>query len=271
MLPVVVFGSTCDFTKDNSTGNNRTITCDNDNRTVTTFKTPGEQTVLNNSICTIKCTEELAVSVNPITKVLAGTGFNYPLYVSGERKCTATYKYEEYETKIRKLVDEYSKLTGTEKSTKANEITNYYLDKKACDNFKEKGTDEYNKYQLNSKVSIKMQVSNSETVVEDYIYKDLQDSTYNVEPIIDEVEYDACGFLESSKTCKEEDKTIASWTNSERIYGKYTFKDVYLEKYTGEVKTSPIEGKTCNAQDMHFTDFRLLSKPATGDMTGDTS
>ena len=263
MLPVLVFANTCESVKDNSTGNTRVLTCDKEKRTTTTFKTTNDVEVLKNSVCTIKCSEELAISVDPVVKVLAGMGFNYPLYVSGERKCTAKYNYDSYETKIKKLVEEYAKLTGTEKTTKGNEITNYNEEKKACDNFKDKEAKEYNKYELNSNVSIKIH-TDKETKEEVYVYKNLQEETYEQEAIIDDLEYDACGFLESSKTCRKDERTLVGWTKTERVYGKYTFKDVYLEKYTGEVKTLPISGRTCDAKDMYFTDFNTITKPVSG-------
>lgn len=262
MLPIFVYADTCDFIKDTTSGNNKTITCDAEKRKTTSFKTESDKTVLNNSICTIKCRENLVVSINPIVKVLAGMGFNYPLYVSGERKCTATYKYNDYQTKIKKLVSEYASLSGTAKKTKANEITNYILDKKACDNFKEKDSKEYNEYKLNSSVKVTLEVSNGATINEQYVYKDLQDKVYESKPIVNTVNYyDACDFQESSKTCKASNTTTSDWSITQRVYGKYTFKDVYVEKYTGEVKTTKIEGRTCNALDQYFTDYKMTTRP----------
>ena len=127
--------------------------------------------MLDNSVCTITCTEDVVYSIDPIKKVLAGTSFNYPLYASGERKCKAAYHYDTYETKIRKLVDEYATLTGDAKATKGNEITNYYAEKKACDEFTKEGSELQHKYSYDDYVvNLHIETSTSTDVVVPYVF-----------------------------------------------------------------------------------------------------
>lgn len=264
LMPVVVFGSTCEVVKDTQTSVNRGLTCDAEKRTTTTFRTTNEQTVLQNSVCTITCTENVVFSVDPIKKVLAGTSFNYPLYASGERKCKATYNYSSYEEKIKKLVSEYATLTGTAKATKANEITNYYAQKKACDEFTKDGSELQNKYSYDGNVTLKIETSTSEVTVP---YEFVETQEYSSEVILDEINYSfACNFNETGKTCSNSDKTINGWTETARIFGKYTMKDTYIEKYSGDIK-NVYSSTTCNAGDRFFTSFSELTKPVEVDTT----
>lgn len=113
LLPVTVLGVTCNPVKDTQTSYDRTLTCDADESTVTVFTTDTpkvNKVKLDNDVCKIECIEDVIYSVDPIKKVLAGTGFNYPLYVSGERRCTATYKYTEYESEIKRLINKYNEV-----------------------------------------------------------------------------------------------------------------------------------------------------------------
>lgn len=214
----------------------------------------------NNSVCKITCTEEVVFSVDPIKKVLAGTSFNYPLYISGRRKCSATYNYVEYETKISRLVNEYNSLTGTAKATKANEIANYYHQKKLCDNFKVNGNELQNRYSFNGNVSLKIETSTSEVNVP-YVFKE---KSYDNVVIVDEVEYDSCNYNENSRKCSRSNKTVAGWSETSTIYGKYTMNDVFLEKYTGEVKNVN-SSNSCNAGDRYFVSFSEVTKPVNTD------
>lgn len=263
LLPIVVFGATCETIKDNQEGNNRNLVCDNKKSTTTTFKTSSEEKVLENSVCKIMCTEEIVFSVDPVKKVLAGTSFNYPLYASGERKCKATYNYQQYESKIKKLVDEYATLTGIEKANKANEITNYYAQKKACDEFTKEGSEYNKKYEYNGDVMLVVETSiNSQNVP----YKFEEISEYSSNEILDKVIYDSCNYNETSKTCLGSNETISSWTETARIFGKYTMNDAYIEKYTGEIKNI-YSSNTCNAGDRYFVEFTELTKPVKNDPT----
>lgn len=218
---------------------------------------------IDNSVCKITCTENVTFSIDPIKKVLAGTGFSYPLYVSGERKCKAEYNYQTYEAKIKQLTNEYASLTGTAKTTKGNEIANLVEQKKKCDNFGVKNSEQQNVYKHNGNVSLKVETSTSEVNVP-YVYEELDE--YSNTLILDEVNYSSCDYNETKKTCEIGTKTIAGWTETARIYGKYTMNDSYLEKYTGDIKTTSIDN-TCNAGDKYFTDFKEVTRPEENDTT----
>lgn len=265
LMPVVVFGSTCTVNKDTQTGYNRSLVCDAEKRTTTTFRTKEDVTVVKNSVCTITCTEDVVYSIDPIKKVLAGTSFNYPLYASGERKCKAVYNYDSYEAKIRKLVDEYATLTGDAKTTKGNEITNYYAEKKACDEFTKEGSESQHKYSYDDYVvNLKVETSVNEVTIP-YVFVETEE--YDSKVIIDEINYrGSCNFNEVGKTCSNGNKTINGWTETARIFGKYTMKDTYIEKYTGEIKTV-YSSNTCNAGDRYFVSMNELTRPVKNDTT----
>ena len=61
-------------------------------------------------------------------------------------------------------------------------------------------------------------------------------------------------------------KTINEWTETARIFGKYTMKDTYIEKYTGEIKTV-YSNNTCNAGDRYFVSMNELTRPVKNDTT----
>lgn len=256
-LPFMVYAEVCSVIEDTQTASDRTLTCDANSTTVTTFSTKSSETVLDNGVCQIKCTEELILSIDPMKKVLAGTSFNYPLYVSGERKCTATYDYTTYETNIRKLVNEYSSLTGDAKTTKGNELVNYYTKKKECDEFTKEDSDYQKKYSMNGKVTLDVETSTSVDKLV-YSYKNISD--YNSQVNTDEIRYYACDYNENIRKCNESMRTISTWTETARIFGKYTMPNSYLERYTGEVKSSST-ATTCNAGDRYFVSFNELTKP----------
>jgi len=264
LLPIFVSAETCNTVIDKQTTSNRNLVCDANNKTTTSFKTNKEEVVLNNSVCSITCTEEILFSIDPIKKVLAGTSFSYPLYASGERKCTATYNYNDYETKIKRLVNEYASLTGTAKTTKGNEITNYYAQRKACDEFVKKEGVYKNKYEFNGDVELKVETSEGGVTIP---YKFVNIDEYSSEVLSDSTPYyNACNFNETSKECAGGDETTAGWTEYARIYGKYTMNDTYIEKYTGEIKDTSSNDR-CNAGDRYFVNFTELTRPVSGDNT----
>lgn len=262
--PILVFGTTCDLEKDYQITDERNLTCDAEKRTMTSFSTTNEEVVVNNEVCKITCTENIVFSIDPIKKVLAGTSFNYPLYASGERKCKATYNYNAYEQKIRRLVNEYASLTGSAKATKANEITNYYALKKTCDEFTKAGSDFQNKYSYDGDVTLKVETSTNEVTIP-YEFVEMED--YNSVVSTDEINYSlACNYNEANRTCSNSDKTINEWTETARIFGKYTMKDTYLEMYEGDIKDL-YSNNTCNAGDRFFTSFSELTRPVANDTT----
>jgi hypothetical protein len=264
LLPVFVYADSCSIKEDTQTDINRTVTCDSKLKTTTKYSSSKEETVLNNGVCTIKCTENLIFSIDPIKKVLSGTSFNYPLYVSGERKCTAVYDYTTYETTISKLVADYASLSGAAKTSKGNELSNYYGKKKECDEFAVDGSTYEKKYTMKANVSLKVATS---TKVDNlnYSYKNISD--YNSVLDKDEIKYYACNYNEADKTCSGSDRTLNGWIETARIFGKYTMPNTYIERYTGEVKTVS-SSNTCNAGDRYFVNFNELTKPIVG-ATGD--
>lgn len=262
LLPFFVYADDCPIEKDESTALDRTLYCDEKNMITTTYKTEDVE-VLKNDVCTITCNETVIFSIDPAKKVLAGMSFNYPLYVSGERKCSANYNYKAYETGIKQLVNDYSSLTGTAKATKGNELTNYYEQKKNCDEFTK--IDGTNKYKLHANVKLSIETSNSVDNM-DYVYKDI--SEYNSVVNREEISYSACDYNETTRKCTNGEKTIEKWNETARIFGKYTMKDTYIESYTGETLTAAtLAGKKyCNAEDRYFTSFNELTRPKEGDL-----
>lgn len=252
ILPVMVFGMTCDVNKDNQNGNNRNLTCDAEKSTATTFKTSTDIQVLKNDVCTVTCSEEVVFSIDPIKKVLAGTSFSYPLYVSGERRCKAVYNYTAYEAKIKSLV-------GGNRAT----LVNYYDQKQACDNFSKEGETGFNKYSHNGNVSLRLERS-TDTKTINYVFDEISRDEPVVE--IEEVDYESCGLSTTTYTCKDSDKTISGWTEISRVFGKYTMPNTYLEKYTGNIKET-YDSSTCNAKDRYFVDFNEKTKPLSNDST----
>lgn len=265
MVPVLTFAATCEPIVNTVNTNSRDITCDASKSTVTTFKTTDEIEVLKNDVCTITCREEVLFSVDPIKRVLAGTGFNYPLYASGKRNCTAEYKYTEYETKIRRLVNEYKSLSGEEKETKRREIVNYYENKKACDEFTSDDESNTHKYKFNGNVELKLSTSENVETIPYYFSqigeysKVIDKDEVNVTPM-------ACNFDEATYDCKLSTKTIKSWNETVMLNGKYTMRDTYLELNTGNIE-STYRYDRCNAGDKYFTSFNEYTRPVASDTT----
>ena len=237
MLPIFAYADTCSVKVDNQSVDDRELTCDYEEgeQTITTYETTSSKTVLDNDVCTVKCTESLVFSIDPMKKVLAGTSFNYPLYVSGERKCVATYDYVSYETTIKKLIAEYNALSGAAKTTKGNELVNYYDQKKKCDEFIVADSDNENVYKVDGTVKLAVQTSSSTENI-NYTYRNISD--YSTTSNVDDVKYTACNYNEVTKSCDGDITTISSWTETARIFGKYTMPNVYVERYTGEVKSA---------------------------------
>lgn len=257
LLPFCVFAVECPVVNNTSTLNNRSITCSINNVTTTSFETSNSVTVLDNSVCTIKCTEKLLLSIEPLKKVLSGMSFSYPLYVSGERKCTATYKFNgsvsSYESNIKTLVNEYNNLSGTAKNNKRLEIENLYNDKLNCDNFTNYNNSEYEKYKykFNGDVSLEIEKSDSTDRLQ-YTYRELSEYESNVNGNV--INYDACNLNINSVSCTGGSTTIQSWTEVARLFGKYTMNNSYVEDYTGKVSNIP-SSNSCDASDRYFVDF----------------
>ena len=263
LMPLMVNAAdVCDVANDNQTSNNRTLTCSPTQISTTKFKSTKEKEVLKNDVCTITCTEDIAFSIKPTQKVLAGMSFSYPLYSSGVRKCTAKYNYKNYEDRMQKLVDEYKALTNTTaKNNKVKELDALYEQKARCDGYAEAGNEYESKYSFNGEANLKVETStNVENVT--YEYKDIDEYYTNV--VKDNINYYSCGYNSSTKNCDGAQKTINGWTSTSRVYGKYTMKEVFIEKYTGEIKTTKGDN-TCEGMDRFFVDLNEYTRPVSND------
>ena len=263
LMPLMVSAlDVCDVASDNQTSNNRTLTCSPTQISTTKFKSTKEKEVLKNDVCTITCTEDIAFSIKPTQKVLAGMSFSYPLYSSGVRKCTAKYNYKNYEDKMQKLVDEYKTLTDTTaKNNKVKELDALYEQKARCDGYAEAGNEYESKYSFNGEANLKVETStNVENVT--YEYKDIDEYYTNV--VKDNINYYSCGYNSSTKNCDGAQRTTNGWTSTSRVYGKYTMKEVFIEKYTGEIKTTKGDN-TCEGMDRFFVDLNEYTRPISND------
>ncbi len=263
LMPLMVSAlDVCDVASDNQTSNNRTLTCSPTQISTTKFKSTKEKEVLKNDVCTITCTEDIAFSIKPTQKVLAGMSFSYPLYSSGVRKCTAKYNYKNYEDKMQKLVDEYKTLTDTTaKNNKVKELDALYEQKARCDGYAEAGNEYESKYSFNGEANLKVETStNVENVT--YEYKDIDEYYTNV--VKDNINYYSCGYNSSTKNCDGAQTTTNGWTSTSRVYGKYTMKEVFIEKYTGEIKTTKGDN-TCEGMDRFFVDLNEYTRPISND------
>ena len=263
LMPLVVNAAdVCSVGSDNQTSNERTLTCSATQITSTKFKSTNEKEVLKNSVCTITCTEDLVFSIKPIQKVLAGMSFSYPLYVSGVRKCTAKYNYKNYEDTIQKFVEEYKTLTdNTAKTNKAKEIDTLYEQKARCDGYAVSGNEYENKYSLNGDAELKVETStNVENVT--YEYKDIDE--YYTSVVEDKINYYSCGFNSTTRNCDGAQTTLNEWTSTSRVYGKYTMKEVYVEKYSGDIKTTKSD-TTCEGMDRFFVSLNEYTRPVEND------
>lgn len=263
LMPLMVNAlDVCDVASDNQTSNNRTLTCSPTQISTTKFKSTKEKEVLKNDVCTITCTEDIVFSIKPTQKVLAGMSFSYPLYSSGVRKCTAKYNYKNYEDRMQKLVDEYKALTDTTaKNNKVKELDALYEQKARCDGYAEAGNEYESKYSFNGEANLKVETStNVENVT--YEYKDIDEYYTNV--VKDNINYYSCGYNSSTKNCDGAQRTTNGWTSTSRVYGKYTMKEVFIEKYTGEIKTTKGDN-TCEGMDRFFVKLNEYTRPVSND------
>ena len=209
-----------------------------------------EEVVLDNEVCKITCSEEVIFAIDPVKKVLAGTSFSYPIYTSGIRKCRAVYNYVNYETKIKEYVN----------SNNTAQIKRLQEQKLSCDEFTTEGSVYEKRYTFDGKVEAEIETSESNKKIE-YVYKQMGDYDNVVEK--NEVLYNSCNLNNANK-CAGGDYTMASWIQTVSVTGKYTMPDVYLEKYTGEVKEKSVEN-TCNAKDRFFTSFKEETRLESGE------
>lgn len=234
-------------------GTNRTITCGATNQKTTHFSYPssGQTQVFSNSLCTIRCNEDVLFLIDSAKNVRAGMGFRFPLYVSGTRTCNATYDYKKFDTDLRKLVADRDAASGVDKDTITNQISNHLQLKTTCDEWY-KNTN----YSMNANISLDIETSQR---VEKIPYE-LKNATYN-DTFREETEpYESCDLINSSASCTSRYDTVSAWTHISNLFGRYSMKDRFIEMYTGNVVEVP-GGQTCNAKDVFFTSFYEVTRP----------
>lgn len=235
---------------------NETMTCDAEDQTVDRFSYP-ETKVFENSLCTIKCSEELIYAVDPIKRVLAGMGFSYPLYVSGEKKCTATYDYNSFYTNLQNLVNSRDDTSDPSlKQNYINQITNKLSEKQECDDYYKKDND--GEYIIDADVTLTVETSGAADIV-DYEYFEIGE--YEIVETIEEVPYSACELDNGTDSCTYSTKTVSKWESIDRNDGVYTIGEMYIEAYTGNIintSTNPNDCKTCNT---YFVSFYEKTRP----------
>lgn len=270
ILTVTVYAAECTAPiNDDQTSNDRTLTCDSKIQTTTRYKYPesGDVEVFNNGLCSIKCSEDLLLAIDPKRNVRAGMGFNYPLYVSGVRSCSATYDYQAFDNNLRKLVGERDSLTGDAKTTKENEIRNELDKLDSCESWGNYSSPvdktKYQKYSMNPNVTLDVETSQKV----DHITYTFKQSNYNSTYTEDTTTYSSCDLKDNeANACTENTNTVTGWSETARLDGKYTIPDRYIEKYTGEVKDTPTD-TTCDAKDIYFTSFYEYTRPTADNPT----
>jgi hypothetical protein len=283
---LMVNADTCSLVKDTQVSNNRILTCDATSQTTTRFTYPknNDVEVFKNDLCTITCKEDILFAVDPAKDVRAGMGFNYPLYMSAERTCTAVYDFESFDTNLRTLVsqrDLYAK-GSAEYRNKSNEISNQLQIKKECDTWGDiEEETPIGKYEMDPTISLKIETSESEINMP-YVFKGFVTKDGEVEETEKEEEYynrvfeteidpySSCDLKDiATSSCTENKETISGWTEIARIDGKYTMKETFVELYTGKITSTEVEtgiGKTCRAKDAYFTSFYELTRPLPDDI-----
>ena len=272
MIPMFVFADeTCTnpgSIVDTSTSNVRNITCDRSDakKSTTTHYIGEERIVLANDACTITCSENLLFSVKPMQKVLAGTGFSYPLFLSAERVCRAEYHVESFDATFR------AELAA------GHPVKNLQKQRFECDYYAAEVSNETNKdyivkYELNEnfKVTAELETKSSgtsETETINYVtntlpVKGADNAGKEYKSIIsyDTMVYTTCNY--EAGNCNEESETLTTtsgWNATSRIYGSYTMPKKYLEKYTGKVLDTP-STESCDGVDMFFTSFTTETRP----------
>lgn len=238
---------------------NETMTCDAEDQTVDRFSYP-ETKVFENSLCTIKCSEELIYAVDPIKNVLAGMGFNYPLYISGEKKCTASYNYNAYYNNLERLVGlRDGAADSTTKADYANQITNELLKKDACDNYYKENNE--GEYKIDADITLTVGTSGAADVV-DYEYFEIDE--YEIVETIEEVPYSACELQNGYDSCTYSTKTISEWESIDRNDGVYTIGERYIEAYTGNIRLTSSDPKDCKTCNTYFVSFYEKTRPEIG-------
>ena len=245
---IAVNGSTID----------RTLTCDATNQTFDKFNTKNQK-AFENSVCTITCSEELFYGYDPIKNVLAGRGFSYPLYLSGQKQCNAKYNYVSYYTRIQNLVNLRDGSSGSQKQDYINQINNLLLEKQDCDDYYKEGND--GEYKIDA--SVKLEVQNSSKIdIVDYKYYEID----KFETVYEEsnATYKGCELQNGSSSCVYKTKVVSEWDAIDRNDGVYTIGERYIEAYTGNIKTTSSDSKDCKICNAYVVSFYEKTKPESG-------
>lgn len=245
---IAVNGSTID----------RTLTCDATNQTFDKFNTKNQK-AFENSVCTITCSEELFYGYDPIKNVLAGRGFSYPLYLSGQKQCNAKYNYVSYYTRIQNLVNSRDGSSGSQKQDYILQINKLKKEKQDCDDYYKEGND--GEYKIDA--SVKLEVQNSSKIdIVDYKYYEID----KFETVYEEsnATYKGCKLQNGSSSCDYTTKVVSEWDAIDRNDGVYTIGERYIEAYTGNIKTTSSDPKDCKICNAYVVSFYEKTKPEEG-------
>lgn len=237
---------------------NKNLTCEA-NQTFDKFEAKDKE-AFKNSVCTITCSEELFYGYDPIKNVLAGRGFSYPLYLSGQRQCNAKYNYAAYYTSIQTLVNlRDGTSNSTLKQSYINQITNKLLEKQECDDYYKEGKD--GEYKIDADVSFEVQNSTKIDIVDYEFYE-----TEEFETVYEEsnTSYKGCELQNGTSSCVYTSKVVSEWETVDRIDGVYTVGERYIEAYTGNIKLSSSDSKDCKICNAYVVSFYEKTKPEEG-------
>lgn len=226
--------------------NNSKIFCDAKMKTEMIYYTEPVK-VVDNQVCEITCGENYIFSIDPEVKVLAGTGFRYPIYVSASRTCKATFKMTSDNSTT------YLEATGKSLANSSSKaLSNLIQDRNTCMTYAED-----NKYILKGTINMKAGSSaeleaNEKFGNVEYVYEDISEPT----TVVDEVTMytpNACNINDKG-VCSGDNDIVSEWISDTRLFGKFTKSHTYLKRYTGEVVNTE-EVNTCDGTDKFYVSF----------------
>ncbi|MDD2625662.1 MAG: hypothetical protein PHR55_02780 [Bacilli bacterium] len=258
----------CEPIENNNNADNRVLTCDLEKTSTTKFEYPvgagNQATLFENDYCVVACKEYIAFSIPSVRRVYAGMLFGYPLNVSAERSCRATYKdYVQFDTLFRQKIDTYNNggLGALAKATLENEIYNMSNQKEDCDSWSKNIV---SKYEIDPSVSLTIQTSTGDKI-ENYVYEESQ--PYSSIMTYDDTTYASCTLLDTPKFSCRNEKTNIGWTELARINGRYTIKEKEIELYYGKVhlEEENVAKRSCLAGEKYYVPLTEMTKPALND------
>lgn len=252
----------CPMVINEETTNSRTITCNSQEPTLTTFSYPtaGTREVFKNDMCSIRCKEEVLYLIDSAKSIRAGMGFTFPLYVSGQRTCTATYNYEDYDKKLRDLITSRNDASSAAaRLAVRNEISNHLLMKEDCDTWK----DNSGKYTMNPNINLRVQTSGADETIS-YEFKESSPYSSVVMDVKEPGEF--CSVPNNNSDCTPVNEAISEWTEIARIDGSFVMTNRFIELYTGRI-VNVRSNNTCSAGDVYFSSFTEKTYPASGSRT----